>query len=64
MTQKFKTKSELVLYFLKGSKAFFFIAVLFSFGTTFFELISPKIVQYTVDYLLVDEPIEDGSIPG
>ncbi len=62
--KKFNSKTELVWYFLRGSKIFFVLAILMSFGTTFFELISPKIVQYCVDYLLVDVPSESGSIPG
>ena len=61
--KKFNSKVNLVWYFLKGSKRFFIVSVLLSFGITFFELISPKIVQYTVDYLLVDSASESGSIP-
>ena len=63
INHKFNTKSELVWFFLRGSKTFFCLSVILSFGITFFELISPKVVQYTVDYLLVDVPDESGSIP-
>ena len=58
---RFKTKSDLVLYFLEGSKRFFVFSIAFSLLVTFFDLISPKIIQYTVDYLIDDT--QSGSMP-
>lgn len=51
----------MVLYFLKGSVIFFVISMICSVLVTFFELVSPKLVQYTVDYFLVD--VADSSVP-
>ena len=36
---RFKNKSSIVLYFLKGSAIFFVLAILVSFCVTFLELI-------------------------
>ena len=52
----------MVLYFLKGSVIFFVISMMYSVLVTFFELVSPKFVQYTVDYCIVDAA--DSSVPG
>lgn len=58
---KFKTKLELVLYFLKGSKKFFLFSIISSMLVTFFDLIGPKIIQYTVDFCIDD--MESTSVP-
>lgn len=61
---RFKNKSSIVLYFLKGSAIFFVLAILVSFCVTFLELIGPKIVQYTIDNCISGAAAEDsGSVP-
>ena len=61
---RFKNKSSIVLYFLKGSAIFFALAVLVSFCVTFLELIGPKIVQYTIDNCISGTAASDsGSVP-
>ncbi len=60
-SKKFRSKTDLVLFFLEGSKRFFFLSVIFSLLVTFFDLIGPKIIQYTVDFCISDE--ESKSVP-
>lgn len=50
--EKFKTKTDLIMYFLRGSKKFFFLAVFFACMVTVFDLMNPKIISYTVDSLI------------
>ena len=59
---RFKTKTELVLFFLKGSIFFFVLSILFSLSVTFFDMIGPKIIQYTVDFCIADET--SSTVPG
>ena len=61
---QFNTKTKMVLYFLKGSKALFCISIVLSFAVQFLELLSPKIVQYTIDYYISEPQSESSSIPG
>lgn len=60
--KRFKSNTDLVLYFLKGNKRFFFLSIFFSILVTFFDLINPKIIQYTVDFCIADA--ESDSVPG
>ncbi len=54
----------MVLYFLEGSKALFALSILFSIAVTFFDMIGPKIIQYTVDNYISDTASKDsGSVP-
>ena len=48
------TRLKTVLYFLKGSKAVFFTAVLFSCFLVIFDLINPKLIGYFVDICIGD----------
>ncbi|WP_026527823.1 ABC transporter ATP-binding protein [Butyrivibrio sp. VCD2006] len=52
--ERFLTKISMVLFFLKGSKALFMFGVIFSMMVAFLDMINPKIIQYTVDYLIGD----------
>ncbi len=52
--EQFPTKLSLVLFFLRGSKALFFAGILFSMAVAFLDMVNPKIIQYTVDYLIGD----------
>ena len=45
----------MIAYFLKGSKRFFACGVLLSLFAAFLDMISPKLVQYTVDEVLKEE---------
>ncbi len=52
MQKTFKTNKNLILYFLKGSKRYFALSVLFAVLSSLFDLINPKIISFTVDYVL------------
>lgn len=46
---------QTVAYFLRGSKRYFALGVILSLLVALLDMIGPKIVQYTVDYVLDDE---------
>ncbi len=52
--EKFPTRAGLVIYFLKGSIGLFLLGVIFAMLVAFLDMINPKIIQYTVDYLIGD----------
>lgn len=52
--ERFKTKTQMVMYFLEGSKRYFIGAILFACFVSLLDLINPKIISYTVDSLLKD----------
>ena len=54
------TRLKTVLYFLKGSKAVFFTAVLFSCFLVFFDLMNPRLIGYFVDICVGDS----SAVPG
>lgn len=49
------TRFSMIAYFLRGSKRFFACGVLLSLLAAFLDMISPKLVQYTVDEVLKEE---------
>ena len=49
-----KSRMKTVLYFLKGCKRYFALAILFVFFQVVFDLVNPKIMGYTVDYIVND----------
>ena len=51
---RFKSRSSMVLYFLKGSLHFFVYGIIGSLIVVFLDMINPKILQYTVDYCIGD----------
>lgn len=51
----YKNRIHLILYFLQGSKRFFGLAILFVCMLVLFELIDPKIIGYTVDFVIGNE---------
>ena len=53
----FKTKRQLILYFLRGSKHLFFFAAVFAALVSFFDMITPKIIAFTVDSVIGDLPV-------
>jgi ATP-binding cassette subfamily B protein len=52
---RFKTRSSMVLFFLRGSLHFFFCGIIGSLLVAFLDMINPKIIQYTVDYCIDDK---------
>lgn len=50
-----KKKSELLFFFLEGSKKYFGLAAVFACILVLFELVNPKIIGYTVDYIIGEE---------
>ncbi len=54
--QNFKSKTSLLLYFLKGAKRWFALAVFFAGMVSVMDLINPKIIGYTIDTILGDQP--------
>ena len=54
MDKRFKSRKDLIFYFLKGSKRYFGLAVLFVCLLVLFELVEPKIIGYTVDLVIGD----------
>ena len=58
--KKESRKIKTLLYFLKGCKKYFVLAVLFVWLQVLFDLINPKIIGYTVDFIIGDE----SQIPG
>ena len=50
------------MYFLKGSMLFFVLSIVFSLSVTFFDMIGPKIIQYTIDYCIADTA--SNTVPG
>ncbi len=57
----FAARTDLVLYFLKGSKRYFARSVFFACMVSLLDLINPKILSFTVDSVLNDLP---SSLPG
>ncbi len=52
--KKFESKTELVLFFLNGSKRYFIGAIFFACLVSLLDMINPKIISYTVDSVLSD----------
>lgn len=50
--ETYKTKASLLLYFLKGAKRWFALAVFFAAMVSVTDLINPKIIGYTIDTIL------------
>lgn len=58
--KKKNTRRSLLLFFCRGNKRWWLVTVLFALGLTIFDLISPKIIEYTVDSVIGDK---EGNIP-
>ncbi|MCQ2533149.1 MAG: ABC transporter ATP-binding protein/permease [Clostridia bacterium] len=48
------SKIKTINFFLKGSKRYFALAIIFVFLQVIFDLVNPKIMGYTVDYIVGD----------
>lgn len=53
--QAFPTRTSMLFYFLKGSKRYFVLCVLFSMCVSFLDLVNPKLIGYTVDSVIGNE---------
>ena len=58
---QFKTRMDMVLFFLKGCIRYFVLAIIFACMVSLFDLISPKIIGFTVDSIIGDE---GSKLPG
>ena len=56
--KKFDTKLSLLLYFTRGCKRWFALAVFFACAVSLLDLVNPKIVGFTVDTLISGKPAE------
>ncbi|MBQ9048673.1 MAG: ABC transporter ATP-binding protein [Solobacterium sp.] len=55
---QFRTRLDMVLYFLRGSKRYFVLSVIFACLVSLFDLINPKIIGYTIDSVIGNVPAE------
>ena len=51
---KYNTRLSMLMFFLKGAVALFAAGIICSVAVAFLDMIGPKIIQYTIDYLLSD----------
>lgn len=58
--ERFDSRFSMVMYFLKGSIGYFVLFILFACLVSLLDLINPKIISYTVDTVLGDDP---GTLP-
>ena len=54
-------RGKLILQFLKGSKAFFFICMVCAAVSALADMVTPQIIRVTVDNILGKAPVEDLS---
>ena len=54
---QFHTKRSLVIYFLKGSLRYFILSIVFASIVSLADLMNPKIIEYTVDSVIGDQPL-------
>ncbi len=55
---KFETKTKMLFYFLKGTKRYFLLSILFAGIVSIFDSINPKIIQYTVDSIIDSKALD------
>lgn len=58
--KQFRSRRQLLFYFLQGSKKYFFGSIVFACLSSLFDLLNPKIIQFAVDYVIGHS---DGEIP-
>ena len=56
--KRFETKTQMVLFFLKGSKKYFLLAIISGCLVSFMDMINPRIIGFTVDSVLGDKVTE------
>ena len=52
MKNEFNTRASMILYFVRGSKRYYIMAIVFAGLCVLLDMINPKIIQYTVDTVL------------
>lgn len=52
MKKDFNTRASMILYFVRGSKRYYIMAIVFAGLCVLLDMINPKIIQYTVDTVL------------
>jgi ATP-binding cassette subfamily B protein len=60
--ERFPGRSEMILWFLRGSVHFFVLSVIFSCVVSLADLIAPKIIQYTADSVIGSSPLNAPSV--
>ena len=56
--KNFPTRSSLVFHFMRGAKRWFFLAIVFALLMQVLSLINPKIIGFTVDSIIGNEPAD------
>lgn len=59
--ERFQKNSSLVVHFLRYSWKWFALCILFSMLSAFLEMMNPKLIQFTVDSIIGNDP---GDLPG
>ena len=50
----YKTKTRLILYFLKGAKRYVLLSACFAALVSLLDMLSPRLISFTVDYVVGD----------
>lgn len=56
--KRFETKTQMILFFLNGSKKYFLLAIISGCLVSFMDMINPRIIGFTVDSVLGDKVTE------
>ena len=56
-SKRFPTRSSMMMYFLRGSKRYFFLSLIAAMLLSLFELINPKVIGFTVDSIIGDKAV-------
>lgn len=59
---KFKTKTGLIMYFLKGAKRYFAFSACFALLVTLLDMINPRVISFAVDCVIGDRSVPAGGI--
>ncbi|MCR4779235.1 MAG: ABC transporter ATP-binding protein, partial [Lachnospiraceae bacterium] len=64
MKKKEFTKVSLIREFLKGSKRYFIITILFSLFVSVLDMLPSQIIRVSVDSVIGNEPLKEGTLVG
>lgn len=64
MKKKEFTKVSLIREFLKGSKRYFIITILFSLLVSVLDMLPSQIIRVSVDSVIGNEPLKEGTLVG
>ena len=53
--ERFGTNARMIGYFMKGSWPFFILSAVFATLLAFFDMLSPRLISFTVDYVIGEE---------